>query len=78
MTPTEIGRRSDALHYSQVSRRELCDMIARREDRIDSLTELVKHMYGWIGNEHEGHPIPLSAIHDMWGQMRELGVSTDA
>ena len=77
MTPTERARRSDALHYSLVSRRELCDMIAMREDRIDGLTELVRHMYGWIENEHEGHPIPLFAIHDMWGQMRDLGVKSE-
>lgn len=40
MTETEKGRRSDALHYdSCLSRRELCDMIARYEDRIAELAD---------------------------------------
>lgn len=35
MTPTEQARRSDSLFYGQVSRRELCDMIAHRESDLE-------------------------------------------
>lgn len=35
MTPTEQARRSDALFYAHVSRRELCDMIAHRESDLE-------------------------------------------
>lgn len=41
MTPTEQARRSDALYYGTVSRRELCDRIARLED---ACTELAGHV----------------------------------
>lgn len=37
MTATERARRSDALHYGDVKRRELCDIIALREDEIEHL-----------------------------------------
>lgn len=31
MTPTETARRSDALYYDRITRRELCDMTANAE-----------------------------------------------
>lgn len=37
MTKTEIARRSDSLYHGRASRRELCDMVARREDEIETL-----------------------------------------
>jgi hypothetical protein len=37
MTATEMGRRSDALMYGTLSRRELCDLVARRESRAAEL-----------------------------------------
>lgn len=35
MTPTEQARRSDALFFANVPRRELCDMVAHREADLD-------------------------------------------
>lgn len=57
MNATERGRRSDALYYDNISRRELCDMIAHLEsDLAESkaenakLRELVRDAWG------DGHP----------------------
>lgn len=36
MNATERGRRSDALYYDNISRRELCDRIASLESEMDS------------------------------------------
>ena len=46
MTATEKGRRSDALYFDYVTRRELCDMIADRESRIEELEALVRKLKG--------------------------------
>lgn len=45
MTPTEKARRSDSLHYDNVSRRALCDMIARLEDENERLKELAMMLF---------------------------------
>ena len=43
MNATERGRRSDALYYDNISRRELCDMIAHLEsDLAESKAENAK------------------------------------
>lgn len=34
MTPTEQARRSDALYYGKVTRRELCDMVSHLESDL--------------------------------------------
>ena len=34
MNATERGRRSDALYYDNISRRDLCDMIANLESDL--------------------------------------------
>ena len=44
MTATDRGRRSDALYFGSVTRRELCDMVAARESRIEELEELVRKL----------------------------------
>lgn len=44
MTATERGHRSDALYYAYVTRRELCDMIASRESRIEELEAAIKRL----------------------------------
>lgn len=46
MTATERGRRSDALYYGSVSRRELCDKITFLESRIEELEALVRKLKG--------------------------------
>lgn len=42
MTPTERARRSDALMMDNIKRRDLCDMIALREQRIEELERVAK------------------------------------
>ena len=37
MTPTQKGRRSDALFHDNLSRRDLCNKIADLEDRLERL-----------------------------------------
>ena len=61
MTPTRIARRSDALYYDPVSRRELCDRVAYLEaDLRDAgriakrVTVLVKDTDGSIGHSECG------------------------
>lgn len=46
MTPTEEAKRSDALYTDTTSthRRNLCDMIAYRESRIEQLEDLYRDM----------------------------------
>lgn len=39
MTPTQRARRSDALMSGNIKRRDLCDIIALREQRIEELEE---------------------------------------
>lgn len=44
MNATERARRSDSLHYDNVSRRKLCDMVARLEDNNERLSKLAQDM----------------------------------
>lgn len=53
MTVTERARRSDALFYDNMSRRELCDAITIREEairlrdeRYHELEQVVRELYG--------------------------------
>lgn len=57
MNATERARRSDALYYDNISRRELCDRIANLESDLEDskaknakLRELVRDAWG------DGHP----------------------
>lgn len=43
MTPSQQARRSDSLYFGEPTRREICDMVAHREARIEELeSELAK------------------------------------
>lgn len=44
MTPTEKARRSDALYMDNISRRELCNMIVNRENRIEQLEKELERL----------------------------------
>ena len=37
MTPTEKGRRYDALYYGHRTTQELCEMVVQRESELDDL-----------------------------------------
>ena len=79
MNATERGRRSDSLHYGETSRRELCDMIARLEDRQERLERLAKDMLYVIGQFEQAHDEAIvrdAVIMDtehFEKRMRELG-----
>lgn len=75
MNATERARRSDALYYDNISRRELCDRIANIESDLEDskaknakLRELVDYMT----------PIAWYAASERErDRMRDLGVEVD-
>ena len=62
MNATERARRSDALYYDNISRRELCDMIAHLEsDLAESKAENTSwHEVGTMGEMQDGKGNSLS------------------
>lgn len=56
MTPTEEAKRSNALYMDTTSthRRNLCDMIAHRESRIEQLEDLYRDMLQALNNAMNG------------------------
>ena len=89
MNATERARRSDALYYDNISRRELCDMIAHLEsDLAESkaenakLRELVRiagtYCVNGLCGKDDGCPLylgkPYCALPD---RMRDLGIEVD-
>lgn len=60
MTVTEQARRSDSLFHDNVSRRELCNMIARLEADTEDLRELMRES--------------LTCMDDLRSRARKLGV----
>ena len=84
MNATERGRRSDALYYDNISRRELCDMIAHLEsDLAESkaenakLRELVRDMWHEGMCECGSRGKCASCEYDYPTRMRELGIEVD-
>lgn len=80
MTPTDVGRRSDALYNGNIVRRELCDRIAYLESDLQAakeanakLRELV-----WRLLEMERIGATSSEWHEMHEAARELGIEMDA
>ena len=63
MTPTERGRRSDALYYDNVGmqRRRLCDMIANLESDNAKLRELLRQAL-WARDDADWASIVSKAI----------------
>ena len=88
MTPTEKGRRRDALLYGFDTRLQLCDMIANRESDLEDaraenakLRELVRDLWeacpadGYYCIYHCEHYDKESESHcKLEDRMRELGV----
>lgn len=81
MNATERGRRSDALYYDNISRRELCDMIAHLEsDLAESkaenakLRELVADMWNEGMCECGSRGKCARCEYGYPDRMRELGV----
>lgn len=85
MNATERGRRSDALYYDNISRRELCDMIAHLEsDLAESkaenakLRELVRDMWHEGMCECGSRGKCASCEYDYPTRMRERGIEVGA
>lgn len=66
---TERARRSDELYQAEVSRRHLCDMIARLEEELEDLSGTARLEEGSIPAAKCsacGHAIPLgTGIHSV-------------
>lgn len=54
MTPTEKGRRADALNQGPDTRRVLCEMVANREGDIDDLRNLVRDALACVRESSRG------------------------
>ena len=85
MNATERARRSDALYYDNISRRELCDMIAHLEsDLAESkaenakLRELVEYMHRCFVRGHDWGPYCAGETVCVEQRMRELGIEEGA
>ena len=84
MNATERGRRSDALYYDNISRRELCDMIAHLESVLAEskaenakLRELVRDMWHEGMCECGSRGKCASCEYDYPTRMRELGLEEE-
>lgn len=57
MDATGRARRSDALFYDDVTmhRRDLCDLVALRESRVEELREELAGLRGLIGEVHAAY-----------------------
>lgn len=44
MTPTEQARRSDSLYYGEITRRELCNLVAHMEADIEEERRAYDHL----------------------------------
>jgi len=80
MTPTEKARRSDSLYYDThgANRRNLCDMIAEREDRIEELEagnaklrELLQRTWDAF------HDATAREFDTVKNELRKLGIEVD-
>lgn len=56
MNSTDMGKRSDALFYDHINRRELCDMIANRERDLEALNDTIRTIHGAV---KAGRPVDL-------------------
>lgn len=80
MNATERGRRSDSLHYGETSRRDLCDMVARLEDRqgrLEKLAQDMLHVISMFEQAHDEAIVKDSVMMDVEHfekRMNELGI----
>lgn len=84
MTPTEKAKRSDALFYAQLKRRELCDMVSNREADMHDMRELIADMWrGMCGFGHDCRTCEHYELYEgekyvgeceFWRRMRGLGI----
>lgn len=74
MTPTEKGKRADALNQGPDTRRVLCEMVANREGDIDDLRNLVRDALACVRESSRGFQTHPKAYRDLRSRARKLGV----
>lgn len=74
MTPTEKGKRADALNQGPDTRRVLCEMVANREADIDDLRNLVRDALACVRESSRGFQTHPKAYRDLRSRAKKLGV----
>lgn len=74
MNTTEKARRSDALYYDNISRRELCNLIANLEDERGQLRDLVGDALAKVSNAQRGFATHPKDYRDLRSRAVKLGV----
>ena len=74
MTPTEKGKRADALNQGPDTRRVLCEMVANREGDIDDLRNLVRDALACVRESSRGFQTHPKAYRDLRSRAKKLGV----
>ena len=74
MTPTEKGRRADALNQGPDTRRVLCEMVANREADIDDLRNLVRDALACVRESSRGYMTHPKTYRDLRSRAKKLGV----
>ena len=74
MTPTEKGRRRDALLYGFDTRLQLCDMIANREADLEDARDLVRDALICVHESSRGFSTHPKTYRDLRSRARKLGV----
>ena len=74
MTPTEKGRRVDALNQGPDTRRVLCEMVANREADIDDLRNLVRDALICVRESSRGFQTHPKTYRDLRSRAKKLGV----
>ena len=74
MTPTEKGRRRDALLYGFDTRLQLCDMIENREADLEDARDLVRDALICVHESSRGFSTHPKTYRDLRSRARKLGV----
>ena len=74
MTPTEKGKRADALNQGPDTRRVLCEMVANREGDIDDLRNLVRDALACVRESSRGFATHPKTYRDLRSRAKKLGV----
>ena len=74
MTPTEKGKRADALNQGPDTRRVLCEMVANREADIDDLRNLVRDALACVRESSRGFATHPKTYRDLRSRAKKLGV----
>ena len=74
MTPTEKGRRADALNQGPDTRRVLCEMVANREGDIGDLRNLVRDALACVRESSRGYMTHPKTYRDLRSRAKKLGV----